>query len=81
MTRGSSKPNSRQGQSYADDDPYGEFKRRYAELTRALAEMPVVTVDADTVARAVVRAVEAKNPKPRYIVGGPERPPCWLGCC
>ena len=26
-------------------------------------------VDADTVARAVVRAVEAKNPKPRYIVG------------
>ncbi len=28
-----------------------------------------MTVDADTVARAVVRAVEAKNPKPRYIVG------------
>ena len=26
-------------------------------------------VDADTVARVVVRAVEAKNPKPRYIVG------------
>jgi hypothetical protein len=26
-------------------------------------------VGADTVARAVVRAVEAKNPKPRYIVG------------
>jgi hypothetical protein len=26
-------------------------------------------VDSDTVARAVVRAVEAKNPKPRYIVG------------
>jgi len=28
-----------------------------------------VTIDADTVVRAVVRAVEAKNPKPRYIVG------------
>jgi hypothetical protein len=26
-------------------------------------------VDADTVARAVIRAVQAKNPKPRYIVG------------
>jgi short-subunit dehydrogenase len=57
------------GQSYADDDPYGEFKRRYAETTRALTEMPVVMVDDDTVARAVVRVVEAKNPKPRYIVG------------
>jgi NADP-dependent 3-hydroxy acid dehydrogenase YdfG len=56
-------------QSDADDDPYGEFKRRYAELTRTLAESPVMTVDADTVARAVVRALEAKNPKPRYIVG------------
>jgi NADP-dependent 3-hydroxy acid dehydrogenase YdfG len=55
--------------SYADDDPYGEFKRRYAATTRALTEMPGVMVDADTVARAVVRAVEAKNPKPRYIVG------------
>jgi NADP-dependent 3-hydroxy acid dehydrogenase YdfG len=56
-------------QSESDDDPYGEFKRRYAETTRALSEMRGVTVDADTVARAVVRAVEAKNPKPRYIVG------------
>jgi NADP-dependent 3-hydroxy acid dehydrogenase YdfG len=55
--------------SYADDDPYGEFKRRYAETTRALTEMPGVMIGADTVARAVVRAVEAKNPKPRYIVG------------
>lgn len=56
-------------QSDADHDPYGEFKRRYAELTRNLAESPGMTVDADTVARAVVRAVEAKNPKPRYVVG------------
>jgi NADP-dependent 3-hydroxy acid dehydrogenase YdfG len=56
-------------QSDADDDPYGEFKRRYAELTRTLAESPVMTVDPETVARAVVRAVEAKNPKPRYVVG------------
>jgi len=54
---------------YADDDPYGECKRRYAETTRALTEMPGVMVGADTVARAVVRAVRAKKPKPRYIVG------------
>jgi NADP-dependent 3-hydroxy acid dehydrogenase YdfG len=51
------------------DDPYREFKRRYLEITGALAEKPVVTIDAETVARAVVRAVKAKNPKPRYIVG------------
>ena len=34
-----------------------------------MSRMPVVTISADTVARAVVRAVEAKNPRPRYIVG------------
>jgi len=56
-------------QSDADDDPYGEFKRRYAELTGTLAESTVMTVDADTVARAVVRAIDAKNPRARYIVG------------
>jgi NADP-dependent 3-hydroxy acid dehydrogenase YdfG len=56
-------------QSDADDDPYGEFKRRYAELTRTLAESRVMTVGADTVARAVVRSVEAKNPRPRYVIG------------
>jgi NADP-dependent 3-hydroxy acid dehydrogenase YdfG len=55
--------------SGADEDPYGEFKRRYAEITCAMAEMPFVSIDADTVGRAIVRAVEAKNPKPRYIVG------------
>jgi NAD(P)-dependent dehydrogenase (short-subunit alcohol dehydrogenase family) len=55
--------------SYADDDPYGEFKRRYAETTHALTETPGLMIGADTVARAVLRAVEAKNPKPRYIVG------------
>ncbi len=49
--------------SYADDDPYGEFKRRYDEVTRALTKTPGVMVNADTVARAVVRAVEAKNSK------------------
>jgi NAD(P)-dependent dehydrogenase (short-subunit alcohol dehydrogenase family) len=54
---------------YPDDDPYGEFKRRYAETTRRLTKTPGTMVDADTVARAVVRAVQAKNPKPRYIVG------------
>ena len=55
--------------SYADDDPYGEFKRRYAETTRALTRTPGMMIGAETVARAVIRAVEAKNPKPRYIVG------------
>jgi len=55
--------------SYSDDDPYGEFKRRYADTTRALTKTPGMMVSADTVARAVVRAVEARNPKPRYIVG------------
>jgi NADP-dependent 3-hydroxy acid dehydrogenase YdfG len=54
---------------YSDDDPYGEFKRRYADTTRALTKTPGMMVSADTVARAVVRAVEARNPKPRYIVG------------
>ena len=53
-------------------DPYGEFKRRYDEVTRKMADLPLVTVDPDTVARAVVRAVRARNPKPRYIVGRPE---------
>ena len=51
------------------DDPYGEFKRRYAELTGSMAQMPVVSIKPDTVARAVARAVDAKHPKPRYIVG------------
>jgi NADP-dependent 3-hydroxy acid dehydrogenase YdfG len=55
--------------SYSDDDPYGEFKRRYADTTRTLTKTPGMMVSADTVARAVVRAVEARNPKPRYIVG------------
>lgn len=55
--------------SYPDDDPYGEFKRRYAATTRSLTEMPGMMVGPDTVARAVVRAVKARNPKPRYIVG------------
>ena len=55
--------------SYSDDDPYGEFKRRYADTTRALTKMPGMMIGADTVARAVVRAIEAKSPKPRYIVG------------
>jgi NADP-dependent 3-hydroxy acid dehydrogenase YdfG len=55
--------------SNADHDPYSEFKRRYDEVLHTMAEMPLMTVDADTVARAVIRAVQAKNPKPRYIVG------------
>jgi NAD(P)-dependent dehydrogenase (short-subunit alcohol dehydrogenase family) len=55
--------------SYPDDDPYGDFKIRYSETTRRLATAKGLTVSADTVARAVVRAVKARNPKRRYIVG------------
>jgi NADP-dependent 3-hydroxy acid dehydrogenase YdfG len=55
--------------SYPGDDPYGEFKCRYDATTRAMAGMRLVMVDADTVARAVLRAVKVKNPRPRYIVG------------
>jgi NADP-dependent 3-hydroxy acid dehydrogenase YdfG len=55
--------------SQVENDPYQDFKLRYAETTRSLAENHFLTVEADTVARAVVRAIEAKSPKPRYIVG------------
>jgi NAD(P)-dependent dehydrogenase (short-subunit alcohol dehydrogenase family) len=55
--------------SYPDDDPYGDFKIRYSETTRRLATAKGLTVDAETVARVVVRVVKARNPKPRYIVG------------
>lgn len=55
--------------SYAVDDPYGDFKRRYDEAALALTKTPGVMVDADTVARVVMRVVRAKNPKPRYVVG------------
>jgi NADP-dependent 3-hydroxy acid dehydrogenase YdfG len=54
---------------YADDDPYAEFKRGYEKTTGGLAEKPVVTVSAKAVARAVVRAIEADDPKPRHLVG------------
>jgi NAD(P)-dependent dehydrogenase (short-subunit alcohol dehydrogenase family) len=54
---------------YPDDDPYGEFKRRYDDAALALTKAPGVMVDADTVARVVMRVVQAKNPKPRYVVG------------
>ena len=56
-------------ESINGDDPYRGFKRRYDETTRALAENHLVTVDADAVARAVTRVIDARNPKPRYIVG------------
>jgi NADP-dependent 3-hydroxy acid dehydrogenase YdfG len=55
--------------SYADDDPYGGFKRRYTDVTAAMSKKPGVLIDAETVARAAMRAVTAKNPKPRYLVG------------
>jgi NADP-dependent 3-hydroxy acid dehydrogenase YdfG len=55
------------------NDPYVDFKRRYDDVTRRMAQLPLVTIDSDAVARAVVRAVRAKNPKPRYIVGASGR--------
>jgi NAD(P)-dependent dehydrogenase (short-subunit alcohol dehydrogenase family) len=55
--------------SYPDDDPYRDFKIRYSETTRRLATAKGLTVSADAVARVVVRAVQAKNPRPRYVVG------------
>ncbi|BBX22521.1 short-chain dehydrogenase/reductase [Mycolicibacter terrae] len=54
---------------YAPDDPYGSFKRRYADNTRRLSAKRGVMIEPDTVARAVLRVVRAKNPRPRYIVG------------
>jgi NAD(P)-dependent dehydrogenase (short-subunit alcohol dehydrogenase family) len=56
-------------QSYADDDPYAEFKRRYTATTHGLTQQPGLMISADTVARKVIRTVEMKNPKPRYVVG------------
>jgi NAD(P)-dependent dehydrogenase (short-subunit alcohol dehydrogenase family) len=55
--------------TYADDDPYAEFKRRYTATTHGLAQTRGLMIDADAVARVVVRTVEKKNPKPRYVVG------------
>lgn len=55
--------------SYADDDPYGAFKLRYADNTRELSAKRGVMIEADTVAHAVLRVVRAKNPRPRYVVG------------
>ncbi len=54
---------------YAADDPYGDFKRRYADNTRRLSARRGVMIEPDAVARAVLRVVRARNPKPRYIVG------------
>lgn len=51
------------------DDPYRDFKRSYDEATRALSENHLVTIDADAVARAATRVIDARDPKPRYIVG------------
>ncbi|WP_420108637.1 SDR family oxidoreductase [Mycolicibacter arupensis] len=55
--------------TYAADDPYAAFKIRYADNTRELSAKRGVMIEADTVARAVLRVVRAKNPKPRYVVG------------
>jgi NAD(P)-dependent dehydrogenase (short-subunit alcohol dehydrogenase family) len=58
-----------QDPTYADDDPYGDFKHRYAENTRRLSAKRGVMIEPDVVARAVVRVARARNPKPRYVVG------------
>jgi NAD(P)-dependent dehydrogenase (short-subunit alcohol dehydrogenase family) len=63
--------------SYPEDDPYGQFKIRYSETTRRLATTPGATVDADTVARAVLRVIKTRNPKPRYIVGASGKASVW----
>ncbi|OBG33673.1 SDR family NAD(P)-dependent oxidoreductase [Mycolicibacter heraklionensis] len=55
--------------SYAADDPYGGFKIRYADNTRQLSAKRGVMIEPDVVARAVLRVVRAKNPRPRYVVG------------
>lgn len=60
-------------QSYAADDPYADFKRRYTATTHALAQKSSLMIDADTVARVVVRTLESRNPKPRYVVGASGR--------
>lgn len=52
-----------------DQDPYRDFKHRYDTVTHSLVRSRIVTVDADTVARVVVRAAEARRPRPRYVVG------------
>jgi hypothetical protein len=41
-----------------------EFRRRYAKTTRALAKNHLVTMDADTVARAMVQAAR-RDAEPR----------------
>lgn len=56
-----------------DDDPYGEFKSRYSAVTDRMAGSRILTVDAGAVARVIVRAVEAKRPRTRYLVGASGR--------
>ncbi len=65
----------RSGASPADaaDDPYRAFKSRYTELTDRLAESRLLTVDADAVARVIIRAVRAGHPRTRYVVGASGR--------
>lgn len=58
-----------QTHSYPADDPYGEFKRRYVATTAKMTRTRGMLTSVDAVARAVVRAAEARNPKPRYVVG------------
>jgi len=66
--------------SYADDDPYGEFKRRYAETTRALTKMPGVMVGAGTVAARSSGPSRPKIPSLAISSAPPGRPPYSPDC-
>jgi NADP-dependent 3-hydroxy acid dehydrogenase YdfG len=57
----------------AADDPYREFKFRYSAITDRLVASRVLTVDANAVARVIVRAAEARHPRTRYLVGASGR--------
>ena len=67
--------------SYPDDDPYGEFKIRYAETTRSLAKTPGRR-SAPT--RWLARWCEwsrRKTPSRATSSARPERRPCSPGRC
>ncbi|MGV0625823.1 SDR family NAD(P)-dependent oxidoreductase [Mycolicibacter minnesotensis] len=55
--------------SYPDDDPYRGFKLRYADNTRRLSSKSGVMIEPEVVARAVLRVIRARNPRPRSVVG------------
>ena len=69
-------------QSDSDDDPYGEFKRRYAETHAHTGR--VDRHDGQTpppLPAPLSGRSKPKTPDLAMSLGGLERPPCWLGCC